>query len=131
MYTTDKLTVLIVDDSVQVRMRLSIILYDLGHMYVLHAGTYKEACHWLKTTKTDLVLLDIGLPDKNGIELLEWVSHQYPEIKVIMISNYADPHYRKACMSGGALYFFDKSNEFEQLVRAIEHIRDDLLQAKD
>lgn len=118
-----KLTVLIVDDSVKLRDRLHAILHETSCVdRIVHAGTYQEACNLLENTGIHLAVLDIGLPDKNGIELLRLIGQQYPATKVIMVSNYANSYYRKQCLSAGAVYFFDKSHEFEQLAGAVEQL---------
>lgn len=119
----DKLTVLIVDDSAQLRDRLNAILHELSCVApVLNAGTYQEACSLLESPGVHLVVLDIGLPDRSGIELLKLINKQYSATKVIMVSNYANYDYRRVCLSAGAIRFFDKSHEFDQLAGAIEQL---------
>ena len=127
----DKLTVLIVDDSAQLRARLNAILHELTCIapVVLNAGTYQEACSLLESPGVHLVVLDIGLPDRSGIELLKLISKQYSATKVIMVSNYANHDYRKVCLSAGAIRFFDKSHEFDQLAGAIEQLCKEMLTA--
>jgi DNA-binding NarL/FixJ family response regulator len=68
----------------------------------------------------DMVLLDIHLPDKSGIELLEQIVSNYPQIKVIMVSNKASQYYRELCLGLGAHHFIDKSKEFEMIPSIIE-----------
>jgi DNA-binding response OmpR family regulator len=70
--------------------------------------------------KPDMILLDIHLPDKSGIELLEEIRSSYPLIKIIMVTNKASQYYRELCLGLGAHHFIDKSKEFEMISSIIE-----------
>jgi DNA-binding NarL/FixJ family response regulator len=120
---SDKFTVLVVDDSVMFRQRVISLFNDRNLHPVLQARNYEEALHWLLKTKVDLALLDISMPGKNGIELLKLIQRTYPATKVWMISNHADEHYKKFCLSSGADYFFDKSLDFEEFERGVQHLQ--------
>jgi len=110
-----RLTVLIVDDSVMFRQRIICLLNDQNLNPVLQACNYDEAVNWLVKTEVHLAMLDINMPGKNGIELLKLIRSRYPGTKVWMISNHANEHYKKVCLSTGADYFFDKSLDFEEI----------------
>jgi DNA-binding NarL/FixJ family response regulator len=110
-----KFTVLVVDDSVMFRQRVTCLLNHRNLNPVLQACNYEEAADWLLKTKVHLALLDISMPGKNGIELLKMIRSRYPGTKVWMISNHADEHYKELCLSTGADYFFDKSLDFEEI----------------
>lgn len=120
---SDRFTVLVVDDSVMFRQRVISLLNDRNLHPVLQARNYEEAVHWLLKTKIDLALFDISMPGKSGIELLKLIQSIYPATKVWMISNHADEHYKKFCLSAGADSFFDKSLDFEEFERSIQHIQ--------
>jgi len=118
-----KLVTLIVDDSLVIIERFIEILSDMDNVgTILHAGNYAEGCQLLEDTKPDVVLLDINLPDKSGIELLRLIHARQMDIKVIMITNQATGHYKKICAGLGADHFFDKSNEFELIPGIISGI---------
>jgi DNA-binding NarL/FixJ family response regulator len=121
--TSGGFTVLIVDDSTMFTQRVSCLLQDYNLNPVLQAHDYEKASDWLLKTKIDLVLLDISLPGKSGIELLKLIRKNYPVIKVLMISNHANEYYKQACLSFGADYFFDKSLDFEQMTQIVQKIR--------
>jgi DNA-binding NarL/FixJ family response regulator len=110
-----KFTVLVVDDSVMFRQRVTCLLNHRNLNPVLQACNYEEAADWLLKTKVHLALLDISMPGKNGIELLKMIRSRYPGTKVWMISNHADEHYKELCLSTGADYFLDKSLDFEEI----------------
>lgn len=117
-------TVLVVDDSAMFRQRLSCLLHEINLRPVFHAGDYEEAAIRLLKTKIDLVLLDINLPGKNGIELLKMITKNYPCTKVLMVSNHAHDHYKQVCLLLGADHFFDKSLDFERITGIVKKIRD-------
>ena len=67
----DKKTVLIVDDSILVMERMIPVMEEIDNIsFVVHAATYQEGLEVLSRLTPDVVLLDINLPDKSGIELL-------------------------------------------------------------
>src|SRR5688500_132084 len=97
-----KFTVLVVDDSVMFRQRVTCLLNHRNLNPVLQACNYEEAADWLLKIKVHLALLDISMPGKNGNELLKMIRSRYPGTKVWMISNHADEHYKELCLSTGA-----------------------------
>jgi DNA-binding NarL/FixJ family response regulator len=121
---TKKLVVLIVDDSMLIIERMMELLNDMDNIQVVvYADNYKEGVQLLENIKPDVVLLDINLPDKSGIELLRHIhNHQEPPT-VIMITNQVTDHYRKICESLGAQYFIDKSNDFDLIPETIASIK--------
>ena len=109
-------SILIVDDSPIIVERLQNMLKSVENTGpVSQAGDYSSALSQLMESRPDIVLLDINLPDRSGIALLQHIKKVYPSIIVIMISNQADEYYRKICQRFGAAYFVDKSTEIEQL----------------
>ena len=111
---------LIVDDSPLIIERILIILKEAGNVEEIFTATdYVEAVNILQEVKTDIVLLDIHLPGKNGIELLKYIVQHYPKTRVIMLSNSISSYYRKLCMSIGAVCCIDKSTEFEMITEVI------------
>lgn len=111
-----KIKVLIVDDSNIIVERLSAIITELDCVSsVLISNTFSEAVDLLNAEIPDVVLLDIQLPDKNGIELLAFVKSSHPAIKTIIVTNRASDYYKNLCEEMGADSFIDKSTEFEKI----------------
>jgi DNA-binding NarL/FixJ family response regulator len=109
-------SVFIVDDSPLIIERLINMLEGLlPPDHIGHAGSFTDALTHIGRNPPDILLLDVHLPDKSGVELLRTVRKHYPHITVIMISNQADESYRTACASLGARCFLDKSAQFEQI----------------
>ena len=108
-----KLVILIVDDNVNFIERMISMLDDLDNIsYINVANNYDEADRSLAMEKPDLVLLDINLPGKNGIELLRKIKQGEWNCQVIMITNHTDKYYKELCTELGATHFLDKSNDF-------------------
>lgn len=106
-------SILIVDDSQIIYQRLRLLLKEVkGVENIFYAGNIGEAEQILRQATVDVALLDIHLPGKNGIDLLKVIKKEYPSVKVIMITNYADVHYRDVCKKLGADHFIDKSKDF-------------------
>ena len=105
---------LIVDNSLLILERLITILKEVKTAdNILTAIDYTEAVNILKEKQTGIVLLDIQLPGKNGIELLRFIVKNHPEIKVVMISNLVSDYYQRLCKKIGAVHFIDKSKYFD------------------
>ncbi len=111
-----KFLVLIVDDNMCFVERMIGLLDEVNNRiaYINVASDYDEASKYL-SEKPDVVLLDINLPGKNGINLLKEIKSADKECKVIMITNHADDYYRQQCKDLGADHFLDKSNEFSKV----------------
>lgn len=119
----EKLLILIVDDNKNFVDRIISMLSDIDNIkYINVASDYNEAIKFLDEEKPDLVLLDINLPGKSGIELLKKIKEMGSSCEVIMVTNHADSYYRQQCKNLGAEYFLDKSHEFGRVPEIIEQI---------
>lgn len=79
------------------------------------ASDYNSAMELLCTTRHDILLLDINMPGKSGIELLRNIRAQATVSEVVMLTNHSEDYYREQCRELGAKYFLDKSNDFLQV----------------
>ena len=108
--------VLIVDNSIFIIERLLIILKEVkGIEKIVTATNYEEAVNILEEMKMDIVLLDIQLPGKNGIELLKYIVKNFPAVNIIILSNLVSDYYQKLCLDLGANCFIDKSKDFASI----------------
>lgn len=113
-------TILVVDDSPLIIRRLLEMLREIPNVgWIRNAGSYQEAMQLIKEFHPRILLLDINLPDKSGIEILRNAKENTPSVKVIMITNQANEYYQKLCVKLGADYFVDKTKEFEQIAGII------------
>lgn len=112
--------VLIVDDSPLVRKRLAALLNESPQIHIAgEAGSGKEAIDAVEQIRPDTVVLDIRLPDQNGMALLKRFKADYPQMTVIMLTNLDGLRYRQVCRSLGADHFLNKAMDFERLVDTI------------
>jgi len=110
----NKPTLLIVDDNQNFIEKMVSILNEFDNInYINVANSYDEAHLSLTDDKPDIVLLDINLPGKNGIELLRKIKLNRWGCEVIMITNHTDIYYKELCTELGASHFLDKSSDFE------------------
>lgn len=112
--------VFIVDDSEQIRERLITLLTESARIHIAgQAGRGRQALEAIGRLKPDTVILDIRLPDFSGIELLKIIKGRYPDIKVIMLTNFDYSQYRRQCRRLGADSFLNKTMEFEKIVDTV------------
>jgi len=117
------LTVYIVDDSDVMRERLAESISDITGIEVTgQSGNPFDALNSIKAEHPDIVILDIRLPGKSGIDILKDIKRESPAPLVIMITNYPYRQYRQGCMAAGADYFFSKIDEFEMIAQALRRI---------
>lgn len=118
-----KIDILIVDDSITILTRMKEILSEIKCVKTIYIATNSnDAMDLLLLRQPELILLDINMPHKNGIELLKEVKLLYPKVKVMMVTNQSVDYYKPICMEFGAEYFIDKSTEFELIPDIIESI---------
>ena len=112
--------ILLVDDSEVICNRLCSMLSEIDNVDVVgQASNASEGYELYGTLKPDIIILDIRLPDENGISLLKKIKAEDPEITIVMFTNYPYLAYKKRCMELGAGHFFDKSTELEKLIDLI------------
>ncbi|MEO8151398.1 MAG: response regulator transcription factor [Bacteroidia bacterium] len=124
---TSLLKIVIVDDSLIVLERLKLMLSDMEFIeFAGYAHNISSAMQLINEQRPSVVILDIHLhddsPDQNGLNLLEALRKKCPSIIVIMLTNLIEPQYRDKCISLGANYFFDKSNDFERIPETLKQI---------
>ena len=120
-------TFLIVDDSAVIRRRLVSMLSEIpGVQLVGEASGAVDGAELIRNNCPDVVILDIRMPDRSGIGLLEDIKHDPERPTIIILTNYPYSAYQKRCMELGASHFFDKSTEFTQMetvVRELAQVR--------
>jgi DNA-binding NarL/FixJ family response regulator len=96
-----------------------------GVEIVGQAHNAQDAIASISELKPDVVILDIRLLGKSGIDVLKDIRDKKLPIRVIMMTNYPYPQYRKKCEALGADYFFDKVTEIEEIPKVIEKLAKD------
>jgi DNA-binding NarL/FixJ family response regulator len=115
--------VLIVDDHAIVRQGLRRILDEAHGIKVEgEAANGVEALKWLRTEKCDVVLLDISMPEKNGIDTLRQILDGNRDANILILSMYPEDQYAVRLMKAGASGYLTKETAPEQLVEAIRRV---------
>ncbi|HEY3490447.1 MAG TPA: response regulator transcription factor [Candidatus Deferrimicrobiaceae bacterium] len=111
---------MIVDDHPIVRKGLRQALLETGDLDVVgEGGNEDELRALLENTLCDVLLLDIALPGRNGLEVLAWLRETHPRIAVIILSTHKEPLYAVRALKGGAHGYVTKLAPPEELVAAI------------
>lgn len=117
-----QLSILVLDD--ETRMQDEIEEFLNGREYVVYkAGLPSEAFARLEQTHIDILILDIKLPEMDGIEVLKRVKRMQPDIEVIMISGHGDMNTVIESMRYGAFEYFQKPFRLPEINHAIERTR--------
>lgn len=115
--------VLVVDDSRMFRVRLVNLLSTIeGVEDIAEAENGRKAMKLYQADKHELLILDIRMRNDNGIEVLRKVKKEPDAPKVIMLTNFPYPQYRRICMEEGADFFLDKSTEFDEITEIIKEL---------
>jgi len=115
--------ILVVDDHALIRKGLKQLLEDSPDIQVAgEAETGMQAINMMRKNHFDLVLLDIALPDKHGMDVLKQLRAEQPGIKIIVLSAYPEEQYGLRAMKAGAVGYINKQSAPEKLVGAIQHV---------
>ena len=112
-----------VDDSETIFNHIKLLLESIENVtHTAHAYHLNEAKKLIKEHLPNVVLLDIILKEESGIELLEHINLNHPDIDVIILSNHSELFYKNICKELGAKYFLDKSYEFDKLPQILSKL---------
>ena len=115
--------VLIADDSAPLRGRLREMLgHRPGIKVVAEAEDAEGTVTAIRMVEPQAVILDLRMPGGGGFKVLEMLRGADPRPKVIVLTNFVDPPFRKKCLAGGADHFLDKSAEFDQVATLLEDL---------
>jgi DNA-binding NarL/FixJ family response regulator len=112
---------LIVDDHDLMRETLRSFLERMPGVEVVgEAKDGRMALQIARDKKPTVVIMDVIMPEMDGIEATRLITTEMPEIKVIVLSMHCDEGYRGSLRQAGACGFVSKDAAFEELIRAIE-----------
>lgn len=131
----EAINVLIADDHPATRVGLEEILADaLPSAQFGNAANADEVMERLSETKYDLILLDINMPGRSGLDALQEIKRRFPEIPVVIVSVHSEEHYAEPCLRLGAADYVNKNSAPEKLVPSVLRIlgerRNDKTQAR-
>lgn len=115
-------TVMIVDDALFMRNILRGIVSEKGYTVVAEAASGIDAMRSLHATQPDIILLDIILPDANGLELVESILKDSPGSKVVICSAIGQEAVIQKALANGAKAFLQKPFSPEKVIETLESL---------
>ena len=119
-----KMRIVLVDDHEVVRLGLKVLLEQSDHFEVVgEANNAKEAVEITGKFRPDIVLMDIRLTGASGIEACEEITQLYPEVRVVMLTSYAEDEMLFSAIRAGASGYLLKQINSEDLIRSLDSVR--------
>lgn len=120
MTNAEKITVVIVDDIAETRENIRKLLQFEGNVEVVGVGrTGEEGIRVAMETQPDVVLMDINMPDMDGITATEKIRARLPATQIVILSVQSDSNYMRKAMLAGARDFLTKPPDLDELTDAI------------
>lgn len=115
--------IVIADDHAILRQGVRQILLTQSDMMVVgEAANYAEVMQQVRQKPADVLVLDIAMPGKNGIDTLKQVKSECPKLPVLILSMYPEDQYAIRALRAGAAGYLTKVSAADQLVHAIRQI---------
>ncbi len=120
---TSMIKILVVDDHAVVRAGVQYFIADIPDMQIAgEAATAEEAIRLIRAQEWDIVLLDIAMPDKSGVEVLKQIKREKPHLPVLILSMHPENRYAVQILRSGASGYVQKEALATELVTAIQTI---------
>lgn len=116
--------ILIIDDDVEIREMLKEVFEQEGYETII-APDGEVAVRYYREKQTDVVITDIIMPEKEGIETIMELKQEFPDVKIIAISGggrISPDNYLKMAKDFGAMRTFTKPVRIEKLLEAVEEV---------
>ena len=118
-----KINVMIVDDHAILRAGLKQVLSETDDIDVVaEGGSANDAINLCRTQDADVMLLDITLPDRSGIEALQYIKKDNPRLAVLMLSMHREDQYALRALKAGASGYLCKQSASDELVDAVRMV---------
>ncbi|WP_321300312.1 response regulator transcription factor [Marinifilum fragile] len=115
--------VIIVDDHKMFRSGLRFLLSNIPNITVIgEASNGKEFLKMAENETIDIALMDINMPEMNGIEATRIAMEKYPDLKVIVLSMHGEEEYYDQMLEAGVKGFLLKNSDADELIAAIEAV---------
>jgi DNA-binding NarL/FixJ family response regulator len=115
--------VLVVDDHAVVRKGLRLVLDVEDDLEpVGEAGNARDAIFQARALKPDVILLDVVMPERSGLDVLPQLLHEHPDVKVLILSMQDDPQYVRQAFAAGASGYVLKEAADTEVVTAIREV---------
>ncbi len=115
-----KINVIIVDDIAESRENFRKLLQFESDLHVLGAArTGKDGINLAREVEPDVILMDINMPDMDGIKATEIIRKEHPNVQIVILSVQGDPNYMRRAMLAGARDFLTKPPSVDDLITTI------------
>lgn len=119
----EKIKIILVDDHQMFRDGVKSVLSDEENIEIIgEVGHGNDLYKLLKSLHPDLVITDISMPDISGIEIAKYVTENYPNIKILMLSMHTNAEFITKSLSVGANGYLPKDTSMNELLEAINSI---------
>lgn len=119
-----KMRIELVDDHEVVRLGIKVLLEQSDHFEVVaEANNAKDAVELAGKMRPDVVLMDIRLPGVSGIEACEEITTKYSDVRVVMLTSYAEDDLLFSAIRAGASGYLLKQISSEDLIRSLDSVR--------
>lgn len=120
MSDSKRIRVLIVDDHVVVRSGLTAFMYALDDLELVgEASNGSEALEKVSALQPDVVLMDIMMPELDGVEATARIRHQFPKIQVVALTSFKDDDLVQRVVKAGAIGYLLKNATANELANAV------------
>jgi len=117
------MNIIVADDhSVVRRGLLQIVGSQPGWRVVAEVATVDELLPTLRKTSADLMILDVSLEGRSGLDLLSTIRAEFPSLPILMLSMHAEEQYALHCLRAGASGYIQKDRSPEELIEAIRRV---------
>lgn len=114
--------VLIVDDHPVIRLAVRMLMERHGYEVVAESDNGVDALQLTREYLPDIVILDIGIPKLDGLEVIARMTLASPASKVLVLTSQAPGHFSMRCMQAGAAGYVCKQQELTELLSAIKAV---------
>ena len=115
--------VVIADNSSNLRVRIKDLIYNLNEVEIVgEAENGLEALQLVEEKTPDFLIMDIRMPELNGISVLSKIKEKGFNCKICMITNYPYKQYKEKCLEEGADYFINKNQDLYEVVNIVKEL---------
>ncbi|MCK5237058.1 MAG: response regulator transcription factor [Deltaproteobacteria bacterium] len=120
-----KVKIFIVDDHPLMREGIkNILIKNSTYTVIGEAENGEEALNGINKLRPDIVFMDIGMPNMNGLEAAKRITKEFPETKIIMLSMHSEQHHVMDALKAGAMGYVLKGSDSSEVLESVEKIMD-------